>query len=148
MKDLIIRAGTPDDIPAIVSLGIEALERDPYPGLVISKDKVKALAMECVTGAGNASFIAEYKGEVVAAVSAIIHEQMVYERKQATVVQYYTRKAGAGIEVMRAFLEWAKPRRGIKNIIFTLEARGDERIGKLLNRMGFELELPVYMRTR
>ncbi len=145
---MIIRRANTNDIPALVSLGIEALETDPYENLVISREKVEAMALELVTGAGNVSFVAEKDGEVVAAVSALVHEMAFYERKQASVVQFYTREPGAGLPLIREFLKWARSRRIIKMIVFTLEVQADPRIGKLLKRLGLSNELPVYMELR
>jgi len=143
-----IRPATPSDIPAITSLGLEALMNDPYPNLVISPEKVEKMAIECVSAATNFCWVAEEDGEVVAAVSALVHDMMFYERKQATVVQFYTRKSGAGIKLIREFLGWARGRRVIKMICFTLECNADPRIGKLLRRLGLSEALPVYMELR
>lgn len=143
-----IRVASPADIPAITSLGLEALQSDPFEGLVISPEKVEEMARECVSSATNFSWVAEEDGEVVGAVSALVHPMMFYERKQATVVQFYTRRNGAGIKLIREFLGWARGRRVIKMICFTLECNADPRIGKLLKRLGLNEALPVYMELR
>lgn len=145
---MIIRQATVSDIPAIVDIGIKGLMNDPYPNLVIDPIKVKAIATECVSSASNFSWVSEEKGEVVAAVSVLVHDMMFYERKQATVVQFYAIQPNAGLPLIRKFLEWARSRKIIKMICFTLECRADPRIGKLLKRLGLQKELPVYMEMR
>jgi len=145
---VIIRPATPDDIQAITDLGLEALMNDAYPNLVIDKDKVKAMATECVSAATNFSWVTEVDGKIVAAVSAIVTDMMFYERKQANVVQFYTTVPNAGLPLIREFLRWSRNRRVIKLICFTLESNADPRIGKLLRSLGLKEELPVWMELR
>ncbi len=49
----IIRKAVPSDIPLLVKMGLEALERDKYDKLLICKDKVEAMALDCVSAATN-----------------------------------------------------------------------------------------------
>lgn len=147
-NDYSIRFAGPADIQAVYELGMEALEKDGYEGMRISPERVKAVAREVVTGAGNFCAVAEVDGRIVAAVSAIVHDQLFYERKQASVVQFYSRAPGCGIELLRFFMAWVGSRPGIKMVCFTLEAHADPRIGKLLRRLGLNQELPVYMRVK
>lgn len=143
-----IRPAKPQDIDGIVALGIEALKNDPYEGLVISEERVREAARECISGANHFCWIAEDDGTVVAAVSAFALPMMFYERFQLTVVQFYSKAAGQGVKLLREMLRWADGRPAIKSIVFTLEHKADPRIGKLLRRLGFTAELPVYMKIR
>lgn len=143
-----IRPATPDDIQAITDLGLEALEKDAYENLVIDPDKVRAMALECISSASNFAWVNEIGGEIVAAVSAFVSEMMFYERMQATVVQFYTRVPNAGLPLIRKFLEWARGRPIIKLICFTLECNSDPRIGMMFERLGLSLSLPVYAELR
>jgi len=146
--EVILRRARPDDITAVANLGIEAMRADPYPRMKISVDRVRAVARDVISGSGNFCCVAEVNGQVVAAVSALIHDCLFYEGKQASVVQFYTRMPGVGAPLIRAFLKWARGRSAIKSIVFTLEVRADPRIGKLLARMGLREELPVFMEIR
>ncbi len=148
MGEITIRRAAPDDIPIIVELGLEALDINAYPHLLIDVKKVKAVALECVSSQQNYCWVAEHEGVVVASVGALVHEMTFHERKQASVVQFYTRHPDAGIRLIRHFLTWARGRAIIKMIVFTLEMRADPRIGKLLKRLGLEQELPVYLEIR
>jgi hypothetical protein len=132
-------------VPGIVSLGITALKADPMEGMVISTERLQTLATECVLNDFNYSWVSLKDGEVVAALCALVVPSMVYERKMATVVQFYTVAPGEGEKLMRHFLEWRKERkRFIKMVAFTLEMGADPRIGKLLTRMGLTETMPVY----
>lgn len=154
--DLEIRAGKyrlrrsrPDDVDAIVRLGMDGLNADPYPGLVIDPAKVRAVVVSCVSAPADFAWVAvDEGGKVVASVLATVHDMVFHERKQATVLQFWTEAPGAGAPLMRQFLRWARARRAIKSIVFTLECGADPRIGKLMHRLGLRQELPVWMETR
>lgn len=140
-----IRLATMSDVPDLVRLGVIALKRDLPEGMRISTEKVQDLARECVYNTLNYATVSEKNGEVVAAVCAIVHPLMVYERHQASVVQFYTTTPGEGVKLLRHFLKWARSLPKIKAIVFTLEMGADPRIGQLLERMGLEGILPVYV---
>ena len=138
-----IREAKTGDIPSIVRLGKLALEEDPIPRTIISTEKLKATAWECVHHTTNYAWVAEVDGEVQGAVCALLHQQQVYERMQASVVQFYCTAPGWGAKLIDHFLEWCqKPK--IKCIAFTLEGNADPRIAKLLERKGFVESMPVY----
>jgi len=143
----LIRKATPSDIAAVVKLGMEALNRDAYEGLVISEPKVLEMATECISSASHFCWVVEKDYKVVGAVSAMIGPMAFYERNQATVVQFSCDEPGEGLKLIREFMRWAKARRAIKMIVFTLECKADPRIGKLLERLGLDNELPVYMKV-
>jgi hypothetical protein len=143
-----IRRATLLDVPAVVKLGIEALEREKEPGLVICPDRCRAMAIECISKNSNFGFVSEINGEVVAALGAQVSELLFYERNQATVVQYYSKVPGEGIKLMREFLRWVEPRRGIKIVCFMVEVIQDPRTKKLLSRLGFKVSEEVWTKQR
>ena len=143
-----IRKAAPDDIPSIMKLGLDALESDAYENLVISRTKVYSLATECVSSSSNFAWVAEKDGEIVGAVCALAHTMLFYERSQASVVQFYCKSPGDGIKLLRELMKWFNSRPVLKMICFTLEVKADPRIGKLLNRLGLDEELPVYMKIK
>jgi hypothetical protein len=141
-----IRPARPQDVPAIVRLGMAALNESPYPTLRISEAKVIEVAKACVSSPQHFAWVAEVEGEVRGAVTAFVDDCLFYERKQANVVQFYAREApGEGIKMIRELMRWARARPVIKMVCFTLEVSADPRIGKLLSRMGLKAELPVYV---
>ena len=144
----VIRKAKPSDVPAVVKLGIEALNMDPYDNLRIDEDKATAIATECISAPCNFCWVAENDGEVLGAVTALVHPMAFYERSQATVIQFYCKDPGQGIKLIRELLNWVATRPAIKMVCFTLECRADPRIGKLLKRLGLQDELPVYMRVK
>lgn len=143
-----IRKAVPADISEIVELGLEALAKNGYKDLVVSREKIVALARECVTSPRNFAWVAERDGVIGGALCGLVNDCLVYERAQVNIVQFYTRIPGDGIALMREAVRWWRSRPALKVIVFTLDADADPRIGKLLARLGLKRELPVYMATR
>lgn len=144
----ITRRAKPQDLDGMTALAILALEQTGYEHMVISPRQIRAHLTLAISGAGNYAEVVIRDGVVVAAVAALVHDCMCYERRQATVIQFYTTEPGAGVRLIRRFLTWARERPIIKMIVFTLEVKADPRIGKLLSRMGLKAEMPVYMEIR
>lgn len=135
-------------VPGMVRLGIEALKKDPAPRQRISTEKVQNVARECVVDPRNYAKVSVKNGEVVASVAAIVDDQIFFERKQASVVQFYTTVPGEGVKLMRDFLGWARDQRKIKSIVFMLEMNADPRICRMLERMGLNSRMPTYVEWR
>ena len=135
-------------IPGIVKLAHEALKADPIKGQLIDWEKIQRTAQECVLDSINYAGVSVMDGEVVAAVCALIIDQPVFERKMASVAQFYTKVPGEGEKVIREFLRWARGLRKIKSIVFTLENGADPRIRLLLQRMGLRSEMTTMVEWR
>lgn len=146
-KPAFIRAATPADIQAVGDLGLEAMELNPYEGLVVSERRIRDTARSAITSPSDFCMVCEQDGQVVGAVTAVVHEMTFYERKQASVVQFYCKAPGQGIRLIRELLRWVDGRRAIRAVVFTLEHDMDPRIAKMLRRLGFLAELPVYMKV-
>lgn len=140
-----IRPATPHDVDGIVALGLEALEKDAYEGLRISKERVREATVEIISGQQHFLWVGDRDGEIVASVAAFVGPMSFYERNQASIVQFYSKVPGVGIKLLRECLRWCRGRRAIKSIVFTLEHNADPRIGKMLTRMGLTEILPIYM---
>lgn len=123
---------------AVVALGIEALEREPEEDLVIDRRAIKDMVRECISGPSHFCWVCERDGQVVGAVSALVEDMALFERKQATVWQFYSKAPGEGIKLIRELLRWAKGRRVIKRVVFQLEVNADPRIAAMLRRLGLQ----------
>ena len=127
-------------------MGEESLAlNDPYPELRIDPKKVRAMAIELVSGPANFAWVHEKDGVVVGAVAALTHEIMFHERRQASVLLYYCREPGAGGLLIKKLVSWFHTRPGIKMLVFTLEHGSDPKIGKFLIKLGLKKELPSYV---
>lgn len=142
------RAAKPMDATGIVALGLEALRMDADPLLVISEERVCRVTRECISNPGDFVWVAVQDGKIVASVAAMVTDMLFHERRQANVIQFYSQVPGAGMPLLRELVKWYRSRPVLKLLLFTLEHRADPRIGKLLRRLGLQVELPVYALTR
>jgi len=143
-----IRQAKPSDIPAIVELGLESLNTEAYDDLVISPERVREVALACVSSSQHFIWVCETDGEITGSVAAVVSDMIFYERKQASVVMFLSKTPGEGIKLIRQFLKWARARPIIKMIEFTLEPTADPRIGKLLTRLGLNLKQEMYLQIK
>ena len=130
-----IRKAKPSDIPAIVDIAVESVSQNPLP-VKIDRESMAEMAQFTLNPA-HFTYVAEEDGEVVAAMSAISQRSFWFKGLQVSVLLYYTRKPGAGIELMREFARWVKSRSGIKTAVIELEPDVDERLVSFLARAGF-----------
>ena len=142
-----IRRATMSDIPAIIDLAVESVTRSPLP-VVIDRPEMVATAEVCIPGNAHFVWVAEEDGVVVGCVAAQVSKGFWFQRLQASVLLFYTRKPGGGIALLREFSRWVKSRPAIKMAVFSLEHDADPRIGTLLKRLGFGLQNPQYTYVR
>ena len=147
---MMIRHATIHDLKGVVALGIEALEINPIEQLVIDEDKVVEAATVILNDRGSyCGVVVDDNDQIVAAVSALVHDIMFYKRRQASVLQFYSKAPpGWGMKLIRHFIAWTKERPIIKMITFTLDGTTDPRVPIMLARLGFSPDLPVYVRYR
>jgi hypothetical protein len=142
----VIREAKPRDIDAVTALGIEAIERhDPYKQLRIDKKAVKEAVIEVISGPQNFCWVDERDGVINGAVGGQVHDIAFYERKQLSVLMMYCRDVGSGGFLIRKMIRWFHTRPGIKACVFTLEAGVDERVARLLGKLGIQRELKSYI---
>ncbi len=144
-----IRPATLKDVPSICFLGRESLEiNDPYPTLRICDDKIKQTAIEVVSSAAHFAWVNEdNEGNVNSAVCAYTSEIMFHERKQCSLLLYYSRNKGYGNggRLLRELVTWWRGRPGIKMLTITLEEGTDQKVGCFLENLGLNKKLPVYV---
>lgn len=143
-----IRPAQLSDIPAVERLAFEALSRDKPKNMVIDKDKIHEMAVHLASGNKHFSWVSETDGEITGCVAALVHEMLFFERNQCSVLMYYCKSPGEGIKMLRELMRWAKSRPMIKMLEFTLERTGNERIKKLLKRLGLTESFPIMMHIK
>jgi hypothetical protein len=126
------------DVDDIVEIAVESVSRDPLP-VKIDREAMAAMARECMNPA-HFMWVAEEDGKVVAAVAAHVSPGFWFQKLQASVLLYYTRKPGAGLPLLREFARWVKSRSAIKIAVFELEPGVDPRLVRFLKKLGFGRE--------
>ena len=119
---------------------------DPYPELVVSKERIYDSVKTCVNSAMHFSWVSEQDGEIVGALGALVVPNMMYERSQAVVLMWYCKRPGDGVKLMKSFLKWCDSKMFIKQVQYSEELNADPRIGRLLRKMGFKEPLNFYLR--
>lgn len=132
----------------MVRLALQAISEAPYPGLVVSRKKIEDMVRLCVSSAKHFAWVSEDGGLIGGALVAYIDECTIYERQQASVVQFYCTIHGDGRKLLDKFLAWARSRPAIKIIAFVFDTEADPRIAKLLDRKGVSRALPVFIELR
>lgn len=140
-----IRKAVPADIPKAIEIAIEALSIDPYPQLLISRERVTAAVTECISSATHFAWVSEIDGEIVGGLGALVTPMIFHERSQASVLMWYCRRPGDGAALMRQFIRWCEGRPMIKLITYHGERGADPRVGLLARRCGLDQELPLLM---
>lgn len=138
MTRMIYRKATLADVNDIVDIAVESVSQDPLP-VRIDREAMADMARECM-GPAHFLWVSEKDGKVVAAMGACTQKGFWFERLQCSVLLYYTRVAGAGLQLMREFARWVKSRPAIKLAIVELEPGADPRLIKFFKRVGFARE--------
>lgn len=127
---------------------MEALSIDPYPELVISRERVTAAVTECISSASHFAWVSEIDGEIVGGLGALVTPMIFHERSQASVLLWYCRVPGDGAALMRQFIRWCRSRPVIKQVQYTGERGADWRVGALAKRCGLRETLPLYLMNK
>lgn len=143
----VIRRAVVRDVEQIVALAVEAVTRDPLP-LKVARENMAAAARAVISDQGSFCWVAERDGRIEACVAAEAGPGFWFHGQQASVLMFFTRRAGAGVALLREFARWVRSRPAIKLVVFALEVNADPRIGKLLRRLGFAHQSPQFIYVR
>lgn len=143
-----IRRASPNDLQAIIKLGLEALEMSNDGDLIIDAEKVRQSALTAVTSPAHFAWVSENNNQIFGALLAESTPMIFHKRQQACVTQFYCKLPGDGRRLVKQLIEWYEQRPILRAITFTLEHECDPRIILLLKRMGFTQQFPVLMRTK
>lgn len=135
---MIYRKAKASDIPAAVELAVESVSRDPLPVKIDRQAMIET--GHTLLNPAHFFWVAEDNGVVVAAVAAAVQPSFWFSKLSCSVLLYYTKVPGAGIQLMREFARWVKSRSGIKMAIIELEPGADPRMVKFMKRLGFARE--------
>ena len=133
---MIFRPAKINDIPGMIELAVESVSRDPLP-VRISRPAMNDTLKGVVGHPSHFAWVGEEDGRIESAVVATVSHGFWFERQQASVLMFYTRKPGGGLPLLRQFARWVKDRPAIKIAVFELEPYMDERFVRMFTRLGF-----------
>lgn len=134
-----IRPATPKDINAIVSLALESVRSDPLP-VKLDPQAMRETALSLIGNSSQFVWVTEDDGVVVACVGVMCSRSFWYHGWQASMLLFWSRKAGAALPLLRKFAQWVKERPIIKTAVIECEPLIDERAVRFLKRLGFSRE--------
>lgn len=143
-----IREAKAEDIPAIVQLGREALERAPMAD--VDPHAIADVVRRGITQQRHFMWVSEREGVIEGAVGALCIDFEFHKGSILQVCQYYCRPAakGDGARLIREMLRWSDARRAIKWVVLSVEIDQDPRIIKLMERLGFNVSQVEMTRPR
>jgi len=108
-----------------------------YPGLRPDKNKIKTIVAKSITSPACYTMALEAEGKLRGCLIAIVQPHTWAERQVAHIVLWVSEVPSGGVRLLRDFVLWLAPRRGIRLAGYTPDFEWDPRIGKLLIRAGF-----------
>lgn len=133
-----IRKGALTDIPAILSIGEEAITAVSIDKTPVNRQKAASLLRKAVNHAMMDLFVAEVDGEVVGFVVAMINDQWYNDDKYVTDLAFCTRKGheDQAVWLFRRLYRWSREK-GLPMLVAT-NAGGDraERTGAMYEAHG------------
>lgn len=124
------------DVKAIVNLAVESVNKNPIP-VVVNRAAIDETVRAIVSSPQHFGCVAEEDGTIVGALGALTQSSFWHHRMSCSVLMFYTTRPGAGIKMIRDFTAWVKGRPTIKVATFSLEPGMDDRVAKLLRRLGY-----------
>ena len=132
-----IRPATPADIQRIIDITQEMVSM--YPRLRPNNAKIKTMISKSISSpACYTSVAVDASGVVQGCLMTVVQDHMWAERKVAHMGLWVSHLPRAGYALLRDFVSWLGPRRGIRLAGIQPDFDWDIRIEKLLTRAGFE----------
>lgn len=131
-----IRPAVLADVNAIFDIAL--YEAGRYSGLKPDLIKIRGGIIQSISSAKHIALVAEHDGEVTGTLIGLTSENLWAQRSNCLIVLWYSRIAGDGINMLRAFKKWVQSRRLIRVAGFVSDS---EHIGVrtwlLVEHMGF-----------
>lgn len=131
-----IRPATLADADAIFDIAL--IHANQYQGLRPDIEKMRKGIVQAISTAKHIALVAEHKGKVTGTLIGLTSENLWAQRSNCLVVLWYSKIAGDGINMLRAFKKWVRSRRVIRVAGFVSDS---EHIGRrtwlLVEHMGF-----------
>lgn len=143
---LVIREGTPDDIPIIVAMGKELHEESPvFAGMSFSEDRMAFFLRSEFMAQAGCSFIAEEDGSPIGMfLGLIINPHHFSDDLIADELCYFIREehrgGPSGLLLISAYEKWAWGRGAVLVTVEVSSGIRPERTLKLYERLGFQLQ--------
>lgn len=142
------RRATPQDLTGIVKLGEEMHRETAFSNVEFSVERTASETMRCILDPAYFANIALRDGKVVGILFGYLDQPFFTEQVAGYDCVWYvdraTRNTMVGPRLLSQFEAWTKARGG--SIVFTTLGSNykSDRVGKLMERMGFEYQGGFY----
>lgn len=133
----IIRRAQLKDVNHLVFIALR-LAKETMPEMRPDKEKIHKLMIECISGAANFAEVVEEDGVIRACLLAMVGDNLVYERKMANVMLWWSDIVGYGARLLKRFRTWVEGRRIIRIAGLNPDFDWGDRTSKLVATLGFE----------
>ncbi|MEY2854661.1 MAG: hypothetical protein RL030_1793 [Pseudomonadota bacterium] len=135
-----IRKAILADLPQIIDLALQSVSHDPLP-VVVDAQAMESMGKAMIGNPAHFVWVGvDEHHQVTACVAASVSPGFWFRGLQASVILYFAATPGDGGKLLLQFARWIKSRSGIKFAVFETEPGCDERIKRLLRRLGFNRE--------
>lgn len=131
-----LRRLRPDDLEQVANYAIEGMRPHLVP-LVLSRERVRAVIRHTQSSEQDFHLVAEHDGQIVGAIAALVSPMLWFERWEASVVMCRATHPGAGAQMVRRLMEWARDDPRIKRVVFPIEFDAPRAMARFLRMNGF-----------
>lgn len=140
-----IRKATAYDLQAIVDLGYRLCDRTPLADVPRDRPAVVQAITNCMHSQFGCCYVAEHDKQITGVILGIAQQYWFSRKRQAVDLMFTAETAGDGIQLARAFIEWAWRVPNVVEVALAQSSGLDiERTGKLYQRLGLEHSGGVY----
>lgn len=141
-----IRKATASDIKSIIEIAVEQAKRYPY--LKVDKHKMVTTARDMISSPKHFVGVVDVEGSVEGVIAAIVGDNLWAQRQNCNIIMWVSRTPGGGRALLREFVKWFTPRRGIKVAGMHPDIELDSRAFNILTRAGFSKSGGAYLIKR
>lgn len=141
-----IRKPTIKDFDSCKIIALQLAKK--YPDLRPNNESIKRLFDECVSGARNFSLVSEDNGEITGCLFAISYDNLWAQKQSSCALLWSCSNTADGVSMLRAYREWIDSRPAIRRGGFQFDCEIDERVLKVLQKIGFRKSGGCYLRTK
>lgn len=132
-----IRRAKPIDLDALVGLVMRALLKFDLGDLLVSRERITHTAQQMISDPQALVLVHDVQG-IDGAIVIGSQDALFCERKLAAILFWYATTPRSGYLLLRHAMKWINGRQAIKGVGMSLEFNADERVGKLLQRVGLK----------
>jgi GNAT superfamily N-acetyltransferase len=127
----------PGDIEQAQDFATQGLRPHLYPSLRLEPGKVRAALEHFASSTTDFHMAAVQGNRIVGGIAALVHENLWFERCDATVVMFRATVVGVGAALLAGLKAWADDTMRVRRVFLPLEFDARPGMQRLVRRYGF-----------